>query len=250
MAAGPGRGATRDLPRFFWIRSAPGLVARRVASSLRNRSQRFAWPLSDEEKDWSPVQEAPPQPLSACRCPICRQPPQRLLFSTPDTRFGDRTVRQIYFCPECEAAFLFPAPGEKELAALHERTYSGDLPALGEPAPGTYSPFRVSELASAALALRPPRVRVPPSRPARPPVRFSPDSVRRHVFVHEDPDAPMLEIGCFEGRVLDWLRGLGYRNLYGTDFNTQACQAAAAKGHRVYAGDIQQTAGPASRCRR
>ena len=236
-------GAERYLPRLFWLKSAYGMARRRLASRTRAQ-QRLIYELRDESENWSPVEEAPARPFNSCLCPICRQSPRRLLFSTPDTRFGDRTVRRVYFCARCRTAFLFPQPNSDEMADLYQRTYSADLPPIGDPKPGTYSPYRVPSLLDRGwhyrwlgyvfhLVARASRVTPIPVFPY--------DDI---VPIYENKDAALLEIGCFEGRVLDLLRGLGYQNLFGTDFNTKACEAASAKGHQVFGGDIAQTNWP------
>jgi glycosyltransferase involved in cell wall biosynthesis/SAM-dependent methyltransferase len=227
----------QHLPRYFRLRSAPGVILRKIASRIRARRRRFVYELSNELQDWSPVREGPPQPLAACRCPVCGRQPDRLLFSTPDTRFGDRTVRSVYLCSRCETAILFPRPDESELAALYERTYSGDIPPLGDPPPDVYSPYQRPSLLRATawyrwLGRKPGLLRL---------LRVPWNDI---VALDEARDAPILEIGCFEGRVLDRLREQGYTNLYGTDFNTPACQVAASRGHRVHAGDITATDWP------
>lgn len=231
------RWTLRSLPRSLLLRAVPGWLTRKLAAKLRPRRRRLVYELRDEQANWSPVEEAPARPLASCACPVCGDPPGRLLFSTPDTRFGDRTVRAVYLCRRCETAFPFPRPDEAELAALHEHLYSGAIAPAGDPPAGTYSPFQVPSLLAARRSLR-----------------FfgrAPDLVRRLdllwndiVPVNEPMDASILEVGCFEGRVLDWLHSRGYRNLYGTDFNPKGCAAASAKGYRIYAGDLTQTDWP------
>ena len=241
--------ALQQLPPLFRWRSAPGRFIRKLAAQVSSRSQRFAFALHGEKEHWSnenwpAVQEAPEQPLTHCHCPVCGRYPDRLLFSTPDTRFGDRTVRQVYYCSRCETAFLFPRPDEAELAALYERTYSAEQAALGEPPPDTFSPYRVPSLLQGNWYLRPLGYLYKALARASRRLPVPCPSYDDIVFVDEPKASAILEIGCFEGRVLDGLRQLGYGNLFGTDFNTKACAVAAAKGYAIYAGDITRTDWP------
>jgi SAM-dependent methyltransferase len=229
--------ALQRLPRFFGARSAPGLLVRKVARRIDRRRRQRIYNLPNELVDWPTVTEAPPQPLAACRCPVCGRPPDRLLFSTPDTRFGDRTVRSLYFCSRCRTAFVFPRPDEAELAALYERTYSGELPAAGETPPGTLSPYRVPSLLKSSRVYH---LMGYAPRLLRPLGLRSEDIVP----VEEPANAQILEVGCFEGRVLDGLRQRGYTNLHGCDVNRKACETAAAKGYPILVGDITQTDWP------
>ncbi|MGA7879062.1 MAG: glycosyltransferase family 2 protein, partial [Desulfoferrobacter sp.] len=133
-------GAKLHLPHLFLLRTLPGVFLRKLASKRRAKSQRFLYELRNENRNWSPVRESLPQPVSVCRCPVCSRYPERLLFSTPDTHFGEPTVRMVYYCNSCDLAFIFPKPTERELSSLYERAACLDFSAAGNPEPGTYSP--------------------------------------------------------------------------------------------------------------
>lgn len=238
------RVAQKRLPPLFRLRSFPGYAARSVAAVRERRTRPFSYPLVNEGLEWSPVAEAPRKPLTSCRCLLCGRPPDRLLFSTPDTRFGDRTVRRVYYCERCRLAFLFPMPDATEMATLYEATYSADIAPLGDPRPGTYSPYRVASLLGkgrlydllgwcyiVAGSMQ--------RRVGWPNIRY--DDI---VPINEAKDASILELGCFEGRVLEVLKSQGYTKLHGTDFNLQAAAVAASRGFDVYGGDINATDWP------
>ena len=117
---------------------------RRRAKETRRmlRQRRFFYPVNNERLNWPPVTQPPAQPMDQCCCPLCGEAPQRLLFSTPDTCFGDRTLWQIYYCEPCQSAFRFPHAEAGLLRKMRQLPASPDFADLPEVAPGVYSPFR------------------------------------------------------------------------------------------------------------
>ncbi len=241
------RQTLQHLPKGFWLKSIPGILARRIKTKNLRRRTRLYFELSDERKNWSPVVEPCHRSMRDCLCPICRSAPHRLLFSTPDSRFGNRTIRRVYLCEDCDVAFQFPAPTERELAELHKRAYSGDIAPHGEVPEGEYSPFRRSTLLKDNPYFR--MLNLLWGRYVLLCQHLGwntiPDS--DITIVEEEKQAPILEIGCFEGRVLEWLKAHGYSNLFGCDLNVAACRVAMDKGFNVYAGDILDTDWPGSK---
>lgn len=227
----------KTLPRWFEAASQAARTIRRLENRLRTPIRPSVYSLKHEELDWAPVDEARSGSLRHCCCPVCGEQPRRLLFSTPDTRFGDRTLRRVYHCAACEVAFLFPRLTDEESARLHERAYSHQGSPLGDPPPGKYSPYRLASRLDRGVPYRGLGYLIRGARW----LGLRTDDI---VPIQERPDAALLEIGCFEGRVLDWYRQRGHANLWGTDFNATACRVAAAKGHRVYAGRLADTDWP------
>lgn len=56
-------------------------------------------------------------------------------------------------------------------------------------------------------------------------------------WLPERKDAAILDVGCGEGHLLDWLRGLGYSKLEGIDASPQMVEAAAKAGLAVERAD-------------
>src|SRR5262249_15134014 len=119
----------------------------------RRRSRRFVYDLANENADWPAFPEAPQESLQACSCPICRQAPDRLLFSAPDVRSGPGTLRSVYFCSRCGVAFSFPQAGERSRPAAELPSAGNKLPQQ-ESSRGTHHPFQVPSLLRSAQLLR------------------------------------------------------------------------------------------------
>lgn len=202
-------------------------IYNRIARRLRRRF----WPIEKEDLQWPPVIKRSDYSLRDCICPVCGNFPQRLLFSTPDTRFGDKRVWRIYECKTCISAFTFPKPDNATLQELYERNYSGNIQGIGAAPEGCYSLYKGRSLYSFKIV-----------------------DVLKKLFpffhkllgmlyddivpIQENLDAAILDIGCFEGRILEYLRYKGYRNTYGVELNKKASEAARAKGFIINSEDV------------
>jgi O-antigen biosynthesis protein len=224
-------GALAHLPRFFSLRTLPSVLLRRLASRRHRRSQRCLFELRDEGKNWSPVIEPSPPPISTCRCPVCRRYPERLLFSTPDTHFGDRTVRMVYYCASCELAFIFPFPTDMELTALYERSRCLNIPHICSSPPETYSPFQVPSLLASKwgwwcnfLHFASQWVGCP-SKGRQNTNIWSESRIVFDLTKH----AAISVIGIRGGRLSEWLQHDGYSNLYFIDLDERDWPAFNSK---------------------
>lgn len=199
-----------------------------------NRVRQPVWALENENSEWTPVELPPEKPLQTNRCPICQSPPERLLFSTPDTRFGDKTVYRVYACKNCNTAYTFPLPNSEILQTLYEKTYSlTQTPSEGEPSDIYYSPYRGNSL----LQRKKLQLLGKTFKVIRKIFNLSEDDL---ISLFEKKEASILEVGCFEGRVLESYRKCGYENLSGTEVNAVAAKKAQEKGFTVYVGEITQ----------
>ena len=91
-----------------------------------------------------PQGDAPPFDAALPACPITRQAPDRLLFSTRDTRFSDQRINHVYYHAGSHVAIAHPPMNEESLDALYRQHYSNPSASLQavEPAPGHASPYR------------------------------------------------------------------------------------------------------------
>lgn len=196
----------------------------------------------------------PPPPVSTttpvhapASSPVDGRPVEELLFSSFDTRFGDRAINHIYHDIRHNISVTHPPIDDKHLDELYQLHYSGQ-PSEKPPVAGT-SPYRNFN--------RQPRF-----------VRFllkipfekctTPDDWQNKTFqelsevLDELPgklpsSMDFLDAGCFEGALLDEIRAHTSWNRFGFDPNPGAVAAAQAKGHHVWqthAEDILETTPP------
>ncbi|MBW4604822.1 MAG: glycosyltransferase [Calothrix sp. FI2-JRJ7] len=198
-------------------------------------TERPVWQLENEALDWAPVITPQEKSIQENKCPVCKSAPERLLFSTPDTRFGNRNVYRMYECQNCQSVYTFPFPAPETLQELYETTYSAtnQVNDDGDLSNGKYSPFQRKSLLKRKFFK----------------LLGKSFSILHKLFktpyddivpLSENKQAVILEIGCFEGRVLEWYKHLGYQNLSGTELNSIAAKKAQEKGFTIYTGDITQ----------
>ena len=137
-----GEQVARQLPADYLQKARPQQKQRARQARAILRQRRFFYPVDNERLNWPPVSQPPPQPMNLCRCPLCGEAPQRLLFSTPDTCYGDRHLWQIYYCESCQCAFRFPHADPQLLQDMRRLPEGADFVDLPDVPAGVYSPFR------------------------------------------------------------------------------------------------------------
>ena len=194
--------------------------------------KRFVYPLRDENQRWPDVTSQPLPPLSTCRCGICGQQPDRLLFSTPDTWFGDRRIWHIYYCTHCSASAVFPPPSDKFYGELHERSMK---PYVGASPEDRYKLFATSRLLEGNDLYTRAAAHFP---------RFArhADDIPR---VHGRRDAPIAAIGSDRGRMVESLVNSGWTHVMGLEANASWCRILHERGLPVQHGELFSTPPPA-----
>lgn len=220
---------TLSKKEIFFAKAAATLNRNR--HQLEKRLRRRFWPLERETEPWPPIIKEKEYHYRDCACPVCGEKPKRLLFSTPDTRFGDKHLWRLYECSDCNLAFTFPKPADSFLAVLYERYYSGCIKGVHTSLTG-YASLYKGRGGHTFAALRQLRHLCPVISRT---VGILYDDI---VPVDEDLGARILEVGCFEGRILEHLRAKGYKNLYGIELNKKAASVASSKGFEVNCEDV------------
>jgi glycosyltransferase involved in cell wall biosynthesis/SAM-dependent methyltransferase len=172
--------------------------------------------------------------------PIDGKPAERLLFSTPDTRFGDNTISHIYLDTRHVIAITYPPVRSSELDRLYRQHYSAPPMAIKFPAGASpYRQFSGKRLWERAL-LR--------CLPVEKFARFLPSgwlnntlaeltSVLRASRIDTNSSSlRVLDTGCFEGHLLDEIAAQKPWQAYGLEPNAQAVEIARSKGHCVWQG--------------
>ncbi|BAW80181.1 family 2 glycosyl transferase [Candidatus Nitrosoglobus terrae] len=170
--------------------------------------------------------------------PIDDKPAGRFLFSTPDTRFGDQTINYIYLDTQHKIAIAYPPVPRFKLDELYQQYYSA--PPLVVKNPEGTSPYRYfngKRWWEKAL------LRLPVEKLAR----FLPNGwlnntlteltfILQAASIDTHAALKLLDIGCFEGHLLDEIAIQKPWRAYGLEPNTQAVAVAQGKGHCVWQG--------------
>ncbi len=211
-----------------------------LRNSMRNHSREFFndrrlfFPIPFEDLP-PPECEVPVENANSAVCPVTGATPDRFLFSSPDTRFGDGQIHDWYYVARSSTAICHPTMESDVLSDLYERHYSSPTPSLVRPAEETGSPYRnFNGSAGSERWLG---------------GRSLPKSLRRRLgLTWEDTTAEellktigvrfptkseataFLDIGCFEGKLLEDLRERTQWKLSGLESNEKAVGVARKLG--------------------
>ena len=233
---------TPTLSRAERLADLPGHAALALVERLEaGADRRFYFPLALDEDVPAPRGIAPPAAAPA-RCPITGALPQRLLFSSPDTRFGEPGMNEIWYHPGSHAAAIGPELDRPTLRRLHDTHYGGGLREIKTPAEGSPSPFRHYRARSAGLAMAIARLTPTPLRRALVPWTDATGTemkrMLRGLLPRRSGALRVLDLACFEGDLLDGFQAEGWRT-FGCDPSDRAAEAARAKGHQIWPGGIE-----------
>ena len=91
-----------------------------------------------------PPGEAPPANAPAPVCPYTGYAPDRLLFSSRDTRFTDQRINYVYYRGDSHIAISYPMLSEEHLDTLYKQHYSNPAASqqVVEPSSQYASPYR------------------------------------------------------------------------------------------------------------
>jgi len=231
--------------RFLTKFGLPGRIRCRVIraiNAVRDSAERLLqrrrlfWPVDYCGKPYPPGKPppmVPGQPL----CPLTGKPPDRLLFSTRDTRFGDERIHYVYYDSATGMALAYPPMSQHQLNELYEKHYSQPLNEVIAPDPNYHSPYR-NYRGGNIIARNLSRLPSPwwwfqkityDDAAADEIIR----SVRNFIS-SRDTNIRFLDVGCFEGDLLEQLKTRTRWQLFGLEANAKAVDAARAKGHQIW----------------
>jgi SAM-dependent methyltransferase len=227
------------MPRHLWNE------ARNSVGKAFGRRRKF-FPI-DFANMPPPPGEAPALEAGKPICPLTGACPDRLLFSTRDTRFGDTRINYVYYHSKNDIALAYPPMAAQELNTLYERHYSNaDAVILpGEQTAGSpYRAFRGGWRLDRFIS----RQSVPYKVIGK---LLGPwkDKTAEELLANLDGLFPrrggrvrFLDVGCFDGKLLDELREATDWKSFGVEPNAKAVDAARAKGHEVWHGGAEDAA--------
>ena len=187
--------------------------------------------------DWLPLPPAEPPPGAHGQVisPLTDRPPDRLLFSTPDTAGGDRAVHQVYYDSVAGAALVSPPLAPERLADLYAARDAAAAEVAPPPA-GVRSPYagwRRGVLGRLLQRLPTPYwwFNAPDFSDATGDEALNALS---GLVDTTDADVRLLNVGCFDGVALDRVKAKTRWQLSGTETNPAAAARARAKGYVVW----------------
>jgi FkbM family methyltransferase len=189
-----------------------------------------------------PAAIAPAWEPTGPRSPIDGRPTERLMFSAMDTRFGDRHLNHIHLDMRHEIAVVHPRLDPDALDELYRKHYSSPPTKIEHPA-GT-SPYRQFSRIPLWEKLL---LRIPVEKLARLfPTAWADNTLAELTAVLRkagfDVELPLriLDVGCFEGRLLDQIRSQKPWVADGLERNETAAGVAGGKGHTVWRGHVER----------
>ncbi len=228
------------LRKLMWDRNFLIRLVRNFLKRLRVENDRLLFPI-----DFGNL--PPPSRLLAGSefgnpsSPIDGKPAERLLFSVPDTRFGEPEIHHIYLDTRHNIAVTHPPVGVERLDLLYRKHYSSPPTTIQEPQGS--SPYRlVNHKRFWEKAL----LRLPVERVCR----FLYDGWNDQTLAElklvlkaakVDIEAPLscLDAGCFEGALLDRIRDATPWIASGLEPNEHAVERCREKGHPVWSGHAE-----------
>lgn len=235
------------LSRAERLADLPGRLALALMEQLETAAgrigprRRFYFPLALDEDVPAPRGIAPPAAAPA-RCPITGALPKQLLFTSPDTRFGEPGMNEVWYHSDGHVAAIGPEMERPALRRLHETHYGGGLREIKMPAEGSPSPFRNYRGTAGGLAMMIARLVPAPLRRALVPwtdaTTLELKRMIRGLLPRRTGALRVLDLACFEGDLLDGFHADGWRT-FGCDPSDRAVEAARAKGHQIWLGGVE-----------
>jgi glycosyltransferase involved in cell wall biosynthesis/2-polyprenyl-3-methyl-5-hydroxy-6-metoxy-1,4-benzoquinol methylase len=206
--------------------------------------RRMFWPADYCGKPYPPG-EVPPLIPGKPVSPITGRAPDRLLFSTRDTRFGDSRIHYVYYESATGLAMAYPPLTQNQLTELYEKHYSDPIKDVIPPDPNYHSPyknFRGGNIIARNLS------RLPSPWWWFAKITYHDDaaaevleSLKKRVSA-DNQDIRFLDVGCFEGGLLEQLKARTKWKLFGLEANANAVEVARSKGHQVWQATAEDAA--------
>lgn len=227
---------------FNILRSRVELVARHYTSW-----RRLFFPIDFRELP-PPAGTIAPTRNDAPKCPLDGTPADALLFSSRDTRFGSDLVNSLFYHRDSHLVSFYPPLDREALKALYAEHYNSENVAIVPPSADRGSPYRNFRARNRILRTMA-RTRWP--RHFRGVMRRFGHLDWRDRSLEEINSATkgflpthggkirFLDVGCFDGLLLDRLAQSRDWATCGIEPNGDAAQKAREKGHEVWTCEVE-----------
>lgn len=188
---------------------------------------------------FSPVAE---QKVIDCEvvCPVTGVLPDIYLFSSWDTRFGEKGINHIFYSTESDLALTSPRFGKDELNNLYRKNYSNPQPKTVFPEQTERSLFKdynkskfLTRFINSSLWAGPKNICWDD---------LTCDellAITQNDFDKKSTTISLLDIGCFDGVLLQELQEKTRWQLIGVEQNDIAAQQARKKGLDIYTASAE-----------
>jgi 2-polyprenyl-3-methyl-5-hydroxy-6-metoxy-1,4-benzoquinol methylase/GT2 family glycosyltransferase len=232
--------ATPRWQRLYWqTLQTIKKITKRLAKLFQQDALFF--PLTFKNDFPPPVLPEPVQAWIKPRSPIDGKTVERLLFTTPDTRFGDGELNYIYLDTRHDIAVTYPPIAADKLDALYRANYSAPSADIKQPVVA-HSPYRKYfggkkwekiflhfSLEIIGRVLRLTR-------------RTTADEIQCVLSssgIDTKQALRFFDVGCFEGGLLETLAASTPWQLFGLEPNFEAINIAQSKGYQVWQGHAE-----------
>lgn len=179
-------------------------------------------------------------------CGVCGGDGEVAHAMLPDRLFGTLGTWTMRRCRRCGASWLDPRPSDDDLALtyLDYYTHAGEC---GHDTPDRRGGLHAAELGVARRRFHPSSTPVEGTASMRALVRAwagrRADAAYLAAHLDVKPGAPLLDVGCGDGRLLDHLRRLGW-DAEGVEPDPVAAEAARGRGLEVTTGTLEEASYP------
>ena len=177
------------------------------------------------------------------KCPVNGCSPVKYLFSSHDTRFGDKRIHDIFYCSTCKVAVTSPYIENEALTYLHQKFYSNSTPIRIIPSKDTFSPYKKYKGGRSwyhlALLRKAPSFKVSWKDETA-------SEILKMVGKRYGAGCnkiSFLDIGCFDGTLLSDLQKHTNWELSGIEPNHKAASKAQRRGFKVWIASIENAGG-------
>lgn len=167
--------------------------------------------------------------------PITSRPPARLLFTARDTSTPDRRCFRVYYDSAGDATLVHPPIDADEMKALYaSRDAAHETVPPDDAFASPFAGYRGGRALDRMLVRLPTPYWRLAGRQTDDPTAERLLALLAGLVARDDRFFRLLNVGCYEGQLLDRLRSFTKWQTAGTENNARAAAVAGSKGHRVW----------------